>query len=75
MRRVCMATYYFDTLEVDVYGCADELTEKNTYEFFEIEVEGDCVSEGSLFSEVPSREVVGEFLKTNGGEEYAKLVM
>ena len=73
MYRNCVATYYYKNLEVDVYGCSDKLT-KNDYEFFELHIKDECVSDGHLLEEIPTWMAVKEFLIIIGGEKY-ELVM
>lgn len=57
-----LATYHFQSVDVDIVGCADEKTPEGKFDFYDLYVDGECINEGNPFFEWPTWEKAREFL-------------
>jgi hypothetical protein len=55
--------YTIDGEEYIVYGCWDGETPENKYEFYDVEVNGECINLGNPFWTKPTFEDIKKFLK------------
>lgn len=61
-----VAEYVIEGKTYTVYGCWDHETPDDEYEFYDVEVDGECINLGEPFYELPSEETVREYLEEEG---------
>jgi hypothetical protein len=49
--------------KVDVYGCWDNDTPENKFDFYDLYVDGECINEGEPCYKKPTREDIEAFLE------------
>ena len=64
MGNELVATYYIFGEKYNVFGCWDNETEENTFDFFDVyDSVGTCINEGEPFWKEPTRESLKEYIK------------
>lgn len=61
-------TLVVNGVEVDVYGCWNNDTPENEYDFYDLYVEGQCINEGEPYYERPTDEDIRTHFKFWQGE-------
>jgi len=57
-----VATYYYNHKKYNIYGCWDEETPENQYDFYDIYDGEECINLGEPFYKLPTRDELIEFI-------------